>query len=291
MRLMRGCAAIVVAIAALSAQAGVASASADAGASESVRYVHLGDSYAAGAGVQPEDPSSVAFDCGRSSNNYAQIVARRRGFHLTDVSCGGADTDDLFSAQKKGMRPQLDALDADVDLVTISIGGNDGVFGTAMVRCLAEGISTGLRGAPCAHRQGRSLMNRIQTFTRPRLSRALAEVRARAPEASVIVVGYPWITPSRAVVCPTIPVASGDIRFLHRRPASLKDTIAAVAAEVGARFVDLSAESDGRDACRPARVRWVEPFITDFAAPVHPNARGQRAMAAAVLDEVAAAGF
>src|SRR6188474_470029 len=73
----------------------------------------LGDSYASGYGVPPYA------ECGRSQSAYAVQLDGRQRVQLDDfVACAGATTTSLVTGG------QLAALDADTDLVTLSIGGN-----------------------------------------------------------------------------------------------------------------------------------------------------------------------
>src|SRR5829696_1433957 len=89
-----------------------------------LRYVALGDSYSAASGVLPPDPTAPP-SCLRSTSNYPHVIAGATGAQLTDVTCGGAETGDFFAPQYTGVAPQLDAVDADAQLVTMTIGGND----------------------------------------------------------------------------------------------------------------------------------------------------------------------
>lgn len=86
----------------------------------------LGDSYAAGAGV----PGQSAGLCLRSDHNYGSLVASAlKAGSYTDVTCSAAKLSAMTQAQYAGLpwgnTPQLDAVTADTDLVTIGIGGND----------------------------------------------------------------------------------------------------------------------------------------------------------------------
>src|SRR4051812_41705056 len=53
--------------------------------------VALGDSYAAGPLITPQDPTPPV-GCLRSLANYPHVAAQRDGTVLTDVSCSGAQT-------------------------------------------------------------------------------------------------------------------------------------------------------------------------------------------------------
>src|SRR5215207_1744984 len=106
-----------------------------AGAHSPIRYVALGDSYSAASGVLPPDPTAPP-QCLRSTGNYPHVVAAATGAQLTDVTCGGADTADYVEPQYQGVAPQLDAVGADAELITMTIGGNDsGVFISSLVQC------------------------------------------------------------------------------------------------------------------------------------------------------------
>src|SRR5690348_15938455 len=59
--------------------------------SPGARYVSLGSSYAAGAGIGRLVPGTPQ-RCGRTENNYAHLLAARMHLELVDVSCGGATT-------------------------------------------------------------------------------------------------------------------------------------------------------------------------------------------------------
>ena len=43
--------------------------------------------------------------------------------------------------------------------------------------------------------------------------------------------------------------------------ATLNDAVRRAAAASGATYVDMSAASEGHDACKPVGVRWVEPVL------------------------------
>jgi hypothetical protein len=109
-------------------------------------------------------------------------------------------------------------------------------------------------------------------------------IHARSPLARVLVVGYPAILPDTGSGCwPSMPIAFTDVSYLRAREKELNAMLAGQAAAHGAGYVDTYTPSIGRDVCKSASVRWVEPIIPgNAAAPVHPNARGEAGMAAAV---------
>lgn len=80
-------------------------------------YVALGDSYASGPGIPEQRADPIG--CQRSTHNYPALLAQALGIRdYTDVSCGGARTDDMTAPQPVRLGPnpaQFDALRPDTD--------------------------------------------------------------------------------------------------------------------------------------------------------------------------------
>lgn len=254
---------------------------------EPLDHVNLGDSFSAGSGVWPMVPGTVP-QCWQSENNFAHLIAAERGHRLIDASCGGAKTADFYAPQYPGLRPQLDALSPATDLVTLTIGGNDnGTFAGAMAKCVSAAASRPGSTDPCRQQYGASLADPVRESTYPALVRTLRDVHARAPHATVVVAGYPWLLPPADGCPPAMPMAAGDVPYLRGLQTTLNDAVRRAAADTGTVFVDMSVVSEGRDACRPVGARWVEPMIgATQPVPVHPNAAGERALADAILAAV-----
>jgi lysophospholipase L1-like esterase len=245
-------------------------------------YVALGDSYTAA----PLVPSTRGDDgCFRSTHNYPSLVAD--ALHVPDFrdrSCGGATTADLTTPQRADVPAQLDAVDGDTDLVTLSMGGNDdAVFGRLVVQCARLGPQDPT-GAPCtdAAASGSGDLDRIMGGVQRRLTGALHEIGQRAPRATVLVVGYPRIFPAQGT-CPDLPFAKGDYPFALRVNRRLDDALRAAARAAGVRFVDVWRPSIGHDIC--SATPWINGAQTllDQAAAYHPFGVEQRAVAGLVL--------
>ncbi|MFJ3143431.1 SGNH/GDSL hydrolase family protein [Streptomyces halstedii] len=249
-------------------------------------YVALGDSYGAGSGVLPIDLSSPL--CLRSTVNYPHVLASATGARLTDVTCGAAETKHLAQSQYPGVAPQSDALNADTDLVTVTIGGNDNsTFVSALTACASAGVLSGGKGSPCKDNKGTHFDDQIEANTYPALVEALRNVHAKAPGARVAALGYPWIMPATAdpSCFLKLPVASGDVPYLRGIQAHLNAVIARAAAETGTTYVDFTQVSEGHDACKASGTRWIEPLVFGTnIVPVHPNALGERRMAEHAMD-------
>ena len=266
-------------------------------------YVALGDSYTAGLGV-PEQTGATA-GCGQSTSSYPYLVARRLRLDLTDMSCSSATIADLTAAQPtgQGTNPaQLSALSSGTALVTLSIGGNDIGLIDIVTKCteldlvpaLIPGLGSSAR-TPCEdfYTAGGSdqIGQRIEALTGP-LAGTLTQIRERAPRARVYVVGYPDLLPAGGGGCGgALGITAGDIAFLNREEVRLNAALEQAARAAGDGYVDTYAPSQGHDACSAPGSRWLEPLLAaSAAAPLHPNAAGERGMADAVLEAVQSAG-
>jgi lysophospholipase L1-like esterase len=258
-------------------------------------YVALGDSYTSGPGIPKQIPEAAG--CGRSDHNYPHLLALvLPETRFADVSCGGASTENMTQPQVLPNAPlnppQFDALDADVDLVTLGIGGNDFGFGEVVFTCIGLGLLQPL-GSPCRDyfaRSGDSIEGRIDAIA-PKIAAVLAGIHERAPRARVLVVGYPVILPDEGPGCwPVVPLAFGDVPWLRDLARRLNGVLAATAGAGGAAFVDTYASSIGHDVCQLPGIKWVEGSVpTAPAAAFHPNALGMRNSARQVLSSLLAA--
>ncbi|WP_159083253.1 SGNH/GDSL hydrolase family protein [Streptomyces sp. P3] len=264
-------------------------------------YVALGDSYTAGPKIPGQTGAPAG--CDRSDRNYPSQVASRLGVADTDfrdVSCSGAPIADLTQPQTTDQgtnAPQLSALSPKTRLVTLGIGGNDIGFGSMIKRCGTMGLAYQALGSGkyipedtlCrghyVHRRTDELERMIDAAGE-RLAGALTEINRRAPQARVYVVGYPAILPADGADCGgELPLAPGDMSYLREKEQQLNSELRERARASGAVYVDTYRPSEGRDACSDAATRWIEPLVPSSpAAAVHPNERGERGMADAVLD-------
>ncbi len=282
-----------------SAERGVPTAAGSLAALRDGDYVALGDSYTAG----PDIPGPIGrpAGCGRSSRSYPFLIARALGVKLgrvRDMSCTGATIADLAAAQQTsdGTNPaQLTALSAATSLVTVGIGGNDIGFAAALTRCveldsLPVLISKGTSGlTPCQDYYTSSGSTDIRQLIQDagvRLAAVLTEIRLRAPEARVYVIGYPALMPADTTAgCSlTLAITQGDLAFINGQERQLNDALRERATAAGDVYVDTYSPSADHDACTAPATRWAEPLLpSSAAAPLHPNATGEQEMAEAVI--------
>ena len=273
--------------------------------------VALGDSFASGplVPVQYEQP----WGCLRSSNNYAHQVARALDLALTDVTCSGASTPDMWETHgvspeeefaeyggqfgytgHPGNPPQLDALRADTDVVTLQIGGNDIGFGGIATTCGEGAIAgDGCRAAVEAERPFEKI-----AATAPKIRAVLEEIHRRSPAASIYVLGYSGIFKIGPTArCEAMGVGEADALYLRSIQEALNAMIQSVADEPAlsysdtTTYVDVYGPSAGHTACDLPALRWVEPIVpVNAAAPVHPNLGGMTAIRDLLIEEIWPAG-
>ena len=229
----------------------------------SAGYVALGDSFAAGVGsrsYRPDDP------CYRSPASYPAVVAQRYRLELTLAACSGAVTADVVEAQARSLRTST-------RYVTVTIGGNDLGFSSVLTTCALPGWL-----GRCGPAVDRSLAT-LRTSLPGRLDRVLATVRQRAPQATVVVTGYPRLFGDED--CSALTFFSADERSrLNAATAELDDVIADRTAAAGLRYAD-PAPAFGRHAwCDDPS--WVNGPSRPLLNAYHPNADGHAGYAALV---------
>ena len=250
--------------------------------------VALGDSYTAG-GLVPVDPVAKPVGCLRSTKAYPVLVAQALHAQLTDVACANAGVKEMTGPQQTylGTNPaQLAALKPGDRIVLLSLGGDDLGFLNVLQECMKMSI-TAPSGSPCkAHYTAGGtdqLAAGVATET-AKIAQVLTAIRERAPQARIVVVGYPDMFPQSGGCWPAVPIASGDIAYLRATELSANAMLAADAKAAGGTFVNTYTPTIGHDFCQKESIRDVEGLLPgSLALPFHANVRGQQAMANAVL--------
>ena len=126
--------------------------------------------------------------------------------------------------------------------------------------------------------------------TGPRIASVLHGIRARSPNARIIVVGYPTMFPVDGSSCfPIVTSRADDLRYFEGLVVRLNAMLAQQAAANGSEFADTYAASLGHDACAAPGTKWLEGFMpTSVAFPLHLNALGMQSMARTILRVVRA---
>lgn len=244
--------------------------------SAGAKYVAMGSSFAAGPGIT-NSADVPANRCGRSADNYAQQIARRRNLTLTDVSCGGAMTANILGPWNE-LPAQMDAVDADTRLVTVTIGGNDvgyigGLFGAS---CVAQRGDDNARSCPPISEPDDAAFAALEE----RMAQIPIEVRRRAPSARVVFVDYLSVLPPSGV-CEATPLSAAHADLSRAIERRLRETTARAAARGGADVLRASELSAEHSAC--ASAPWMNGFpAPEGGSPYHPNLQGMTAVADAL---------
>ena len=249
-------------------------------------YVALGDSYTAGPLVPTPTGSPIL--CGRSTNDYPADVARAIApSSFVNASCSSATTVNMTQSQSLGggiqtAPPQFNALSSNDAIVTLGIGGNDAGLISVAEECTALDILWPF-GAHCkSHYQSGGTDTEVATVnaTGPKVAQVIQGIHARAPQAKVLVVGYPDGLPQNGSNCyPDVPFSSADVTWFNSIEIDLNGVLKQTARANGATYVDTFSSSIGHDACQGSNA-WVNGLLpTSAAYPLHPNQTGESNMA------------
>jgi lysophospholipase L1-like esterase len=232
---------------------GVHTAQAAAGA-----YTALGDSYSSGVGSRTYYSDSGS--CYRSQYAFPVLVAQSTGSQLTFAACSGARVADV-------QNNQLGSLNANTAHVTVSVGGNDAGFADVITAC----------ARPWPYTCWTEINNAnavIQNTLPGRLNGLYGAIRSRAPNAKVIVVGYPRIFNGEE--CNFLArISPGEQAELNKTADLLATTISGRAAAAGFTFVDVRSAFTGHAVCDDTE--WVNGLSNPILESYHPNRSGQSA--------------
>ncbi|MFC5215839.1 SGNH/GDSL hydrolase family protein [Streptomyces coerulescens] len=220
-------------------------------------YVALGDSYSSGLGAGSYIGSSG--DCKRSTKAYPYLWAAANSPSSFDfTACSGAQTGDVTASQ-------LGPLTSATALVSISIGGNDAGFADIMTTCVLQGDSA------CVSR-----INTAKAFvdsTLPgRLDTVYSAIRAKAPSAQVVVLGYPRFYKLGASGC--LGLSETKRRALNDAADYIDAATEKRALDHGFTFGDVRTTFTGHELCSGSSwmhsVNWL-----NIPESYHPTAAGQ----------------
>ncbi len=251
------------------------------------RYVAMGSSFAAGPGIRARAPGSPR-RAGRSSGNYAHLVARGLGLDLHDVTYSGATTGDILAPSAGGQPAQLDAVTPATRLVTLTAGGNDVGFLPRLT----------LASLPWPLGRLRRVKSRIAEFGDPdateerfaQLERNLAAIARRlhdhAPACRALFVDYLTILPPDGDDL-SVPPPAEIAEWGRAIAARLAATTRAAAEAAGCEYVAASAASADHHAW--SATPWTRRFHFSLrgGAPYHPDAAGMAGVAELVLATLA----
>ncbi len=240
------------------------------------KYVALGSSFAAGPGV-PEQLGA----CGRSSANYPHLVADALDLALTDVSCSGATTDHILNTPQAESPLQIEAVTSDTALVTFTIGGNDITFTSSTFACAGTATS-----ARCSANLDQAMINAALELLPNKLGATIEAIRAKAPQAIIVLVTYPRIFLPDAASCSELELSNEDTNYLAAMGQKLQDAFVNVVASHQVLIADSYVRAEGHGPCETAiSERWVNGNkIAASGIRYHPTAEGHVEMARLVVE-------
>ncbi|MFE1247801.1 SGNH/GDSL hydrolase family protein [Streptomyces sp. NPDC058741] len=219
-------------------------------------YAALGDSYSSGVGAGSYIGSSG--DCKRSTKAYPYLWAAANSPSRFDfTACSGARTGDVLSGQ-------LGPLSSATTLVSISVGGNDAGFADVMTTCVTQSDSTCLSRVNTARAY-------VDSTLPGKLDSVYSAIRSKAPNARVVVLGYPRFY-KLGTTC--LGLSETKRKAINDASDQLNSTIGKRAANHGFAFGDVRGAFTGHEICSGSSwlhsVNWL-----NIGESYHPKAPGQ----------------
>jgi len=246
-------------------------------------YVALGDSYSSGEGNPPFVPNDK---CDLSQHDAWPELLTSDHTSLVleqDLACAGATTSALTSSYN-GQLPQLQAmrrLTPPPTLITITMGGNNLGFPDVLTACYFGQCTYALGAVEVA----------LATGFGTRMTAVYKEIKAAAPKATILVVGYPQILTSNPLTallnCPWLGRDPQAVPLMSAVSIQLDSILARAAAAAGVDYVSTLHALQGHEMCTADS--WVNPiglFGGRVASQGHPNQFGQAAIAQTVSDYI-----
>ena len=219
-------------------------------------YVALGDSYSSGVGTRTYISDGTS--CQRSTYAYPYLISQSRGFTLNFQACSGAKIPDVTNNQ-------LGALSTGTAYVTLSVGGNDAGFSSVITECALPGWASNCDGK----------INTAQSYINSTLPGALstlyASIKSKAPNARVVIVGYPRLFQGEDCNAGTWFSPSEETR-LNQTADLLNSKLSAAAAAKGFSFANPTNAFIGHAVCDD--VEWLNGLSNPTSESYHPNKSG-----------------
>jgi len=218
-------------------------------------YVALGDSYSSGTGTRTYIGDGT---CQRSTYAYPYLVAQQKGYALNFQACSGAKVSDVTSKQ-------LSALTTSTRFVTISVGGNDAGFGSVILECAKPELIANCGSAVT------NAQNYINNTLPGSLSTLYASIKSKAPNAKVVIVGYPRLFMGEDCNAGTFFSAS-EMTRLNQTADLLNSKTSAAAAAKGFAFANPTSRFTGHAVCN--NPEWINGLSNPTGESYHPNRTG-----------------
>jgi lysophospholipase L1-like esterase len=221
-------------------------------------YVALGDSYSSGVGTGSYLNDGTT--CQRSVYAYPSLDAAALGLDLDFRACSGAKVADVLTVQ-------VPTVPITTNFVTVSVGGNDAGFADVVSTCAGSDTTACLNATNGAQ-------SFITTTLQGTLTTLYGSIKAQAPNAKVIVVGYPRLfNGSDCSIWTSFTTA--EMTALNATADLLNAVTATAAAGASAVFADPTQKFTGHAVCDGTP--WINNVnVLAFSESYHPNRAGHR---------------
>ena len=230
-------------------------------------YVALGDSVAAGDGLEQYSDSSA---CDRTNESYPNVVASRLNVKLVNISCSGATlaqgilgSQNVNDLQVTSQIQQLFKLPKPA-LISITIGANDIGWTNYIEKCY-EG--------ECGSPADTAAINQSLSSVSSNLSSVLLQImdHYQLPLPHVVVTGYHQVFPLNPINCSDLSgINANELIWGRQQQAALNNTLEQVVAHFSyAKFATIN--FSGHELCTSDP--WVQGL--NDSAPYHPTDAGQ----------------
>lgn len=255
--------------------------------------VALGDSFSSGEGAGAGNYFQTAGKdnaCHRAPTAWSFVLAETSTTiddSVENTACTGAKSQHITTADYKGEQAQLKRLQElvrkqPVNLVTIGIGGNDIGFGAIARNCYLGRCTNELNNKEA----------KVAKMEATLRTSVLPKLKAAAPDAPVVLVGYPRL----------LPVSQGDAtgcgwleplerQGLNTLVTNMNLAMRRAARDAGVYFADIEQSLDQKELCSK------DPYVVGIygnafdSEQAHPDPRGHKLMAEAVRSELLELGF
>ena len=247
------------------------------------KYVALGSSFAAGAGLGPLQKHSPLL-CARSVNGYPQQLARISHLSIVDMSCGGAVTGNLLKGGQFFQGPQIRTIDSRTRLVTITVGGNDIGYVGDLSLLAARKTNTVLGWLTRRLWKGpKTSAERDYEGLERKLLATLSAIHTRAPQATIVIATYPALLPQQGT-CRRVGLTAAEADAMRQVGDRLAETTRSAAAKGGAILVDMHRLGRSHDACSTSP--WTNGWADVDGAAFHPTRLGAEATAKVISQAI-----
>lgn len=280
-------------------------------------YVHLGDSYAAGDGVEPYNqfPGPLGA-CFQSTTGYAELLfsgdyqvsaVQPESVALENRGCSAGQIRNITGVEqnKDGeiAPPQISALGVETDFVTAQVGGNDIGFGLILRHCLGPQTRTCFDNPYTELNDGTQLtpaqfVDAKIPLILPTLGSLYGDLRQTTGDrAPIVVLGYPALIEQDVGFAGNNCWATSALlddeerEFIRSASATFNQGLSETASAVGVHFVDVFQLFEGHNACAESD-EWIRAVVANenpLSGPTpsfHPNGEGHRVYADAVCGYV-----